>query len=101
MLAHLLLIRVFRPCLPCQHPSVTRIARKNSDLADLPASRGHPVPGAQRGNPMLRAKCCLASKYLRTISTGRQARVGCARQGAGFHATFSLAAALCDVVWPN
>ena len=73
MLAQLLPIWVFWPCLPCQHPSVTRIARKNSHLVDLPASRGHlrPLPGAQCGNPMLRAKCCLASRYLRTISTGR------------------------------
>jgi hypothetical protein len=56
---------------------------------------------AQRGNPLLSAKGCSASRYLRKISAARRASIGRACQGAGFHATFSLAAALCDAVWPN
>jgi hypothetical protein len=35
------------------------------------------------------------------ISTAWRASSGRATQGAGFHATFSFAAALCDAVWPN
>jgi hypothetical protein len=47
------------------------------------------------------AKCCLASGHPRKIPAPRQASIGRARQGAGFHATFSFATALCDAVWPN
>jgi hypothetical protein len=47
------------------------------------------------------AKCCLASRYLRKISTAWHASTARACQDAGFHATFSLTAALCDAVWPN
>jgi hypothetical protein len=46
-------------------------------------------------------KCCLASRYPRKISAAWRASIGRACQGAGFHATFSLTAALCDAVWPN
>jgi len=41
------------------------------------------------------AKCCLASRYPRKISAAWRASIGRACQVAGFHATFSLTAALC------
>jgi hypothetical protein len=47
------------------------------------------------------AKCCLAFSQPRKISTTWHASIGRACQGAGFHATFSPTAALCDAVWPN
>jgi hypothetical protein len=52
-------------------------------------------------NPVAERESCLASRYPRKIQTTWRASVGWVCQGAGFHATFSLAAALCDAVWPN
>jgi hypothetical protein len=54
--------------------------------------------GAQRGNPVAERERLLS---LRKTSTAWRASIGRACQGAGFHATFSHAAALCDAVWPN
>ena len=47
------------------------------------------------------AKCLLGLQLYPKISAAWRASTGRACQGAGFHATFSLAAALCDAVWPN
>jgi hypothetical protein len=66
-----------------------------------PRAPGRPSLGRNAEIPLLSAKGCSASRYLRKISTAWHASIGRACQGAGFHATFSLAAALCDAVWPN
>jgi hypothetical protein len=56
-----------------------------------------------RRNPEIRlrsAKCCLAADLPENLDY--LARFdGRACQDAGFHATFSFAAALCDAVWPE
>jgi hypothetical protein len=60
------------------------------------------VAGAARhGNPVAGRKMLLGLQLPRKTSTTSHASIGRARQGAGFHATFSLTAALCDAVWPN
>jgi|SRR6266403_4920397 len=103
MLAHLSvygfsgLLVIVGTCLQDELPEKTEICR----TLRHPRAPGRPLLGRNAEIPLLHAKWCLASRYLRKISTARQARIGCARQGAGFHATFSLAAALCDAVWPN
>jgi hypothetical protein len=72
-------------CRTFRHPGREDIRRwgRNAEI---------PLPGA---------KCRSAFRYLRKMSTPWHASIGGACQGAGFHATFSLAAALCDAVWPN
>jgi len=66
-----------------------------------PRAPGRPSLGRNAEIQSRTAKGCLASRYLRKISAAWRASVGRACQGAGFHATFWLAAALCDAVWPN
>jgi hypothetical protein len=69
--------------------------------SDTPAARTS-VAGRSNAEIRLRsAKCSLALQVCPKNLDTWHASIGRACQGAGFHATFSLAAALCDAVWPN
>jgi hypothetical protein len=97
-------IWAFRPRLSSSAPACrTNCSRKQRPTGPSGIAGGRTVRRWRR-NAEIRlrsAKGCLASRYLRKISANRHASIGWVCQGAGFHATFSLAAALCDAVWPN
>src|SRR5258706_14637981 len=104
MLAHLSLygcsglLVIVGTCLQDEWLEKTGICRT---FQHSPGARLSVAGAPTRKSDCCARKCCLSSRYLRKISTAWQARIGYARQDAGFHATFSLAAALCDAVWPN
>jgi hypothetical protein len=64
-------------------------------------SADHPSLAAQRGNPVAERERLLSLQIPPKNPDYLGASTGWVCQGAGFHATFSLAAALCDAVWPN
>ena len=62
----------------------------------------HAFRGAQQAKARLpSAKLPGPAAMPKTFRTARRASIGRSCQGAGFHATFSFAAALCDAVWRN
>jgi hypothetical protein len=104
MLAHLF------ACIGILDPSSLAGTRPPDELLEKTAAYGASgTPGArtsvaraaQHANPVAERKMLLGLQLPRKTSTTWHASIGRACQGAGFHATFSLTAALCDAVWPN
>jgi hypothetical protein len=80
-------------CLKKQRPARSSGTRSRSP--------GRPSLARRAEIPLRIAKCCLASQAFPKTPDCAARFDGAACQDAGFHATFSLHAALCDAVWPN
>jgi len=103
MLAHPNAYGVSWPCRHCRHPLQGELIEKTEAYCTSGTPGAWSTVACAHNAEILSVERegLLNLQIPPNNSAARRASIGRACQGAGFHVTFSLAAALCDAVWPN